>query len=123
MQNDSAKFKIEFEKRLIKFSLTIINLCKHIRSDRNLWPIADQILRSGTSIGANVIEARASSSKKDYLRYFEIALKSANESKYWLLLIKEATMINQELTDQLLKEVEEISNVIAAGILTMKGRR
>ena len=91
MQNDNVKFKIEFTKRLIRFSLKIIKFCEKIRSDRNLWSIADQLLRSATSIGANVIEAKASSSKLDYLRFFQIALKSANETKYWLILVKESS--------------------------------
>ncbi len=82
MQNDSSKFKIEFNKRLIHFSLKVIKLCNEIRKDRNLWTIADQLIRAATSVGANIIEAKASRSKQDYLRFFQIALKSANETKY-----------------------------------------
>ncbi|MEK9148566.1 MAG: four helix bundle protein, partial [Candidatus Desantisbacteria bacterium] len=81
MQNDNAKFKIEFNKRLIRFSLEAIKLCQEVRKDRNLWTLADQLIRSATSIGANVTEAKASSSKLDYLKFFQIALKSANETK------------------------------------------
>lgn len=62
MQNENVKFKIEFNKRLIHFSLEIIKLCREIRKDRNLWAIANQLIHSATSIGANVIEAKASSS-------------------------------------------------------------
>jgi four helix bundle protein len=123
MQNENLKFKIEFNKRLINFSLEIIKLCKEIRKDRNLWSIADQLIRSATSIGANVIEARASSSKLDYLKFFQIALKSANETKYWLILVLETMPNLKNKVKILLKEVNEISNIIAAGILTMKGKR
>jgi len=123
MQNDNVKFKNEFNNRLIVFSLKIIKLCNAIRRDRNLWSIADQLIRSATSIGANIIEAKAASSKKDYLKFFEIALKSANETTYWLILTKESCsqMVNQ--INQLLQEVEGIGKIIGAGILTMKGKR
>jgi four helix bundle protein len=123
MRNDKSKFKNEFNKRLIRFSLEIIKLCQEIRKDRNLWSIADQLIRSATSIGANVIEARASSSKLDYLKFFQIALKSANETKYWLILVLETMPNLENKVKILLKEVNEISNIIAAGILTMKGKR
>jgi four helix bundle protein len=123
MQNDNAKFKMEFNKRLIRFSLEIIKLCKEIRKDRNLWAIADQLIRSATSIGANIIEARASSSKLDYLKFFQIALKSANETKYWLILVSESIPSLKNQTEQLLKEADEIAKIIGAGVLTMKGRK
>ena len=123
MQNDKSKFKIEFNRRLINFSLEVIKLCNEIRKDRNLWSIADQLIRSATSIGANVIEAKASSSKRDYIKFFEIALKSANETKYWLILIQESC---PNLQDKILKptrEINEIANIIGAGVLTMKNKR
>ena len=130
MQNENLKlkmeknnFKSEFNKRLIKFSLQVIKFCEQIRKDRNLWPIADQLLRSATSIGANVIEAKASISKLDYLRFFQIALKSANETNYWLILISESNINLKEKANYLIREVEEIAKIIGAGILTMKGKR
>jgi four helix bundle protein len=123
MQNENVKFKTEFNKRLISFSLNIIGFCQEIRKDRNLWSIADQLIRSATSVGANVIEAKASSSKLDYLKFFQIALKSANETKYWLILVQESMSNLKEKAGQLLKEADEISNIIGAGVLTMKGKK
>ena len=123
MQNDSSKFKIEFNKRLISFSLEIIKLCNEVRKDRNLWAIADQLIRSATSVGANITEARASSSKLDYLKFFQIALKSANETQYWLMIILESCPDLKSSADKLLKECEEVSRIIGAGVLTMKGKR
>jgi len=87
MQNDKEKFKKEFIGRLIKFSLDVIRF-----SDLNLtkyYSIKDQLIKCSTSIGANVVEAKSSSSKREYIKFFEIALKSANETKYWLILSKE----------------------------------
>jgi len=123
MQNENLKFKVEFNKRLIVFSLKIIKFCQKIRENRNLWALADQLIRSATSIGANVIEAKASSSKLDYLKFFQISLKSANETKYWLILIRESEKSLKEESERLLKEADEIAKIIGAGVLTMKGRR
>ena len=123
MQNHNPNFKIEFNKRLIDFSLAVIKLSSAIRKDRNLWTIADQLIRSATSIGANIIEAKASSSKRDYIRFFEIALKSANETIYWLILIKASVSKLSNQTSLLLKEAQEIAKIIGAGVLTMKGKR
>jgi len=82
MQNDKEKFKKEFISRLIRFSIRTIKYAERLRKDRNLWSITDQLIRCVTSIGANVVEAKSSSSKKDYIKFFEIALKSANETIY-----------------------------------------
>ncbi|MBI2670098.1 MAG: four helix bundle protein [Candidatus Yanofskybacteria bacterium] len=123
MQNENVNFKMQFNKRLIDFSLAIIKLCGEVRKSRNLWAIADQLIRSATSVGANVFEARAASSKLDYLKFFQIALKSSNETKYWLILLIESTPNLRNQINPLLKEAEEISKIIGAGVLTMKGRK
>ena len=71
-------------------------------------------------------EAEAASSKRDYRNYFSIALKSANESKFWLAILKDSGLISSEMISNynfLLKELQEISNILAASILTMKGKR
>ena len=98
-------------------------MCNEIRKDRNLWAIADQLIRSATSIGANVIEAKASSSKLDYLKFFQYALKSANETIYWLMIVKESSDNLKSQSDKLLKESDEIAKIIGAGVITMKGKR
>jgi len=121
MQN--AKFKEEFIKRLIRFSIRILRFAEKVRKERILWSIVDQLIRSATSVGANVVEAKSSSSKKDYIHYFEIALKSANETKYWLIIVKETIPSLKEESERLLKEVTELANILASGILTMKGKR
>ncbi len=123
MKEKDNNFKEEFNKRLIGFSLRVIKFCEEIRKERNLWTIADQLIRSATSIGANIIEAKSCSSKKDYLRFFQIALKSANETKYWLILTRESKPNLKTKANQLLKEADEISKIIGAGVLTMKGKR
>lgn len=87
---------------------------------RTYWIIADQLLRSATSIGPNIIEAKSASSKKDFIRFYEISLKSANETKYWLGLLRDAVKVDKNKVKQFLKEVTEISNMLASSLLTMK---
>ena len=85
--------------------------------------IANQLLRSATSIGANVIEAQASSSKTDFTNFFNHSLKSANESLYWLGLLKDAKKINGDRLNHLLKETEELARILGASLLTLRGKR
>lgn len=114
-------FKDEFYKRLTDFSLSVVKFCSKVRKDRDLYRLADQLLRSGTSVGANITEAKSCGTKKEYIRYFQIALKSANESSYWLYLIKESSVSFCKEAEGLSSELREISAIIAKGIKTMKG--
>jgi len=122
MQNEKEKFKKDFIKRIIRFSLNIINLCSSLHKDKKYWVICDQFIRSATSIGANIVEAKSSSSRRDYIKFFEIALKSANETKYWLILMKELS-VDKNRIDELLKEADEISKIIGSSVLTLKGKK
>ncbi len=123
MQNEKEKFKKDFIKRLIKFSIGIIHFTEKLKKYHSLWPIIDQLIRASTSIGANVVEAKSSSSKRDYLHFFEIALKSANETKYWLIIIRESVLEYKEESSKFLEEVDEISKIIGASVLTLKGKK
>ncbi len=82
MQNDKEKFKKEFIKRLVNLSIKTIKFAKKIKKEIVFCSVFDQLIKSITSVGANVVEAKSSSSTKDYIKFFEIALKSANETKY-----------------------------------------
>jgi four helix bundle protein len=123
MQNEKEKFKKDFIKRLVGFSVCVIGFAEKLKARRALWPVADQLVRAATSIGANVIEAKSSSSRRDYLRFFEIALKSANETKYWLIVIAESAPEFKSEAHKYLKEAEEIANIIGASVLTLKDRK
>ena len=85
--------------------------------------ISAQLLRSATSIGANIIEAQAGSSKKDFTNFFAHSLKSANESKFWLGLLRDSGNADKNKSNTLLQETNEISNILGASILTLKGKK
>jgi len=114
--------KNDFKKRLVKFSLEIISLCDSFPNSRKFWIITDQLIRSATSIGANITEAKSSSSRKDYIKFFQIALKSANETEYWLTLAQELISDKTKI-DALMKELDEISKIIGSSLLTLKGKK
>ena len=122
-QNYNSNLKSSDVKiRAYKFSLEIIKFVNELPNKRAFWAIGDQLLRSATSIGANMIEAQASSSKREFINYFHIALKSANEVKYWLALLREL-LADRLLIDGFISEVNEISKILGSSLLTMKGKR
>ncbi len=122
-QSHSANVKTELKSRCYNFSVNVLRFLKSVEANRIQFPIIDHLVRAFTSVGANVVEARAASSKRDFLRFYEIALKSSNETKYWLCLLRDAFDIDKSKVDPLLQEAAEISNMIAASILTMKNKR
>lgn len=122
-ENYSTKFKSDLKGRCYRFSLDLIDFIDTLPNQRSCWIIADQLLRSGTSIGANLVEATAASSRLEFKKYHEIALKSANETKYWLGLLRDSGKADKDKVNQLLKEVTEIANMIAAGVLRLKGKK
>ena len=123
MQNDRSKFKKEFKSRLYNFVLKLIDFLDHLPKDNVSRRIGDQLLRSGTSILANYIEGQAASSKKDFTNYFNISLKSTNESKLWLALLRDSKRIQRNNAEWFLKELEEIGKIFASSILTLKGKK
>ena len=122
MQNHNSKFKTDLKTRCYRFSLAVISFLDSLPNQKACWIIADQLLRSAMSIGANLVEATASSSKLEFKKFHEIALKSANETKYWLGLLRDSGKADKDRVNELLKEVNELANMIAAGIMRMKGK-
>lgn len=121
-QNHNSNIKSNDVKiRAYKFSLSIISFVNELPNKRAFWAIGDQLLRSATSIGANMIEAKSSSSKREFIKFYEIALKSANETRYWICLLRDSYIELKPKCLDLLQEAEEISNMLGSGILTLKG--
>lgn len=124
MQNDRVKFKNEFKARLYRFVLRAIKFIGTLDlRDPVCRVIADQLTRSITSILANYIEGQSSSSKKEFTLYFDRSLKSANESKVWLALLKDSGKCDKNEAEYLLQELVEIANVFASSIITLKDKR
>ncbi|QEK52674.1 four helix bundle protein [Pedobacter aquae] len=112
----------DIKERTFQFSKDLIFFIKETNTDRTYNSIIDQVLRSGTSVGANVEEGKSGSSKNDFKKFYIIALKSANETKYWLRLLKETNIIETESikrVDILINEINEISKIIATIVINM----
>ena len=77
-------------------------------------------MRSSLSIGANVIESKNSSTRAEFKRYYEIALKSSNESKYWMCLLRDGFDVNEIEIKDLINEADELSRILAASVLKLK---
>ena len=124
VQNDKEKFKNQFKKRLYHFVLDLINFIGTLnRSDSVSRIISDQLTRSGTSILGNYIEGLSASSKKDFTNYFNHSLKSANESKVWIALLRDSDKCNKKIASRLLNELDEISRIFASSILKLRGKK
>lgn len=119
-QNSKTEFKI----RVYRYTIDSLKFLSTIPENRTNKIILSQLTRSLTSIGANIIEAKASNSKRDFARYFDIALKSANETKYWLCLLRDLneSRSNSKL-EEILQETIEIANILASRLLTMRNKK
>jgi four helix bundle protein len=107
-------------ERSIAYSLRIIKLYKELEKDSVGRIIGRQLLRSGTSIGANIHEAQGGQSKADFIAKLSIAHKEARESAYWLRLIREAELISASRIQDLIDETEQLIKILSAILLSTK---
>lgn len=116
-QNDHG-----IEERTIAFSLRMINLFRAIENDSVGRIIGKQLLRSATSVGANVHEAQGAQSKADFIAKMSIAHKEARETLYWLRLIQEAELLPSSRLTDLNQETHQIIKILGSILLTAKQR-
>jgi four helix bundle protein len=117
---EEAEKAYNIRHRCFHFAKAVLKFESECKYSRIHFSIFDQLLRSATSIGANVVEGGSGSTKKDFINFFHIALKSSNEPKYWLCWIRETIEVNKNKLEELLKEADEISKIIAAILLKTK---
>ena len=117
---EKKDFKTELSRRIYIYSLRVIKLIKKMPRSIETDILGKQLIRSATSIAANLLEAKAASSKKDYINYYHYSLKSCNESKLWLALLRDTSNFEKNEIIMLYRETEEISKILGASIITMK---
>ena len=107
------------QKKAYQLAVNIIRFCKSNNNDRLINPLVMQLLRSDTSVGANIEEAQQSESKKDFIHKIKISLKEAYEVRYWLNLFKdtESSVTNCE---DLLQQIDEVIRLLVSSIKTLK---
>lgn len=102
------------EEKSFEFAVRIVNLCKYLTTEKREYVLSKQLLRSGTSIGANISEAQRAQSKADFTAKMSIALKEANETHYWLRLLYRTEYLTQSQFDSLEQDVLELLRMLIA---------
>jgi four helix bundle protein len=111
------------KNRSFQFSLEIIKLYNHLKFTQNEFVLSKQLLRSGTSIGANVREALKGQSRRDFLSKMSIALKEAEETEYWLELLIMSNYLDNFKDNSLLTECRELCKILGSIVLTTKSNK
>ncbi len=103
-----------------KFALRTVKLYKHLSEDKKEFVLSKQILRSGTSIGANIAEGSQAQSKPDFIHKLSIALKEAFETDYWLCLLRDGEFITEKQSESLIIDCNELQKILTSSIKTAK---
>ena len=107
----------------VAFAARIIKLCKYLNGTQNEYIISKQIIRSGTSIGANINEANYGQSKADFISKMHIALKETAETEYWIKLLALSEYINTDMSESLISDCLELKRILVATINTAKSNK
>ncbi len=109
------------EEKTLDFAVRIVRFYKYLCNEKKEFVLSKQILRSGTSIGANVRESHFAESTADFIHKKSIALKEANETAYWLEVMEKSEIVNQEQIAKLKSDLNEIIAILVSSIKTLKG--
>ena len=115
-QENTVKFKSK------KFAVRVVNLYKYLCDEKKEFVLSKQILRSGTSIGANIAESECAISDKDFLSKIYIALKECVETIYWLDLLFDTDYLSKEQYDSIQSDCEEIRKMLSSTTKTMNSK-
>ena len=113
-------YAVDIKDRCFDFSIALISLLKEVEKTKINNVLVDQLARSGTSIGANVIESQASSTRKELIRYYRIALKSNYESIYWLKILHFFLKEKENDFNALIDEADQIKRILTSIILKLE---
>jgi four helix bundle protein len=115
----SNKENVLFEKAYA-FAIRIVNACQYLNKEKKEYILAKQLLRSGTSIGANIAEANGGISNADFSAKLSIAYKECQETKYWLSLLRDTNFLEANLFLSIFQDAEELSKMLFATIKKMR---
>ena len=102
------------QDKCLNFAVRVVNLCDYLNVEQKEYKIADQLYRSGTSIGANYSEAQCAISRSDFLAKVYISLKECNESLYWLQLLKRTNKLTQSQFESIYSDCEELKRLLTS---------
>ena len=110
-------------EKSIDFGARIVKLHRYLLKEKNENVLSKQVLRSGTSIGANINEAQFGNSKPDFIAKLHIALKEAAETEYWLRILHKSDYLDDKMADSMLSDCLEIKRILIASINTAKEKQ
>ena len=119
IENGELRMENVIEAKSFAFAVKIVELTRRMENKRE-YALTNQLLRSGTSIGANVSEAQQAQSKKDFISKMSIALKEANETKYWLRLMREVENLSETESKEFLNMIDELMRILIAILKSSK---
>ena len=108
------------ECKSFRFAVRIVNLCKYLQNDKKEFTLSKQLLRSGTSIGANVAEAQQAQSRPDFVAKLNISLKEAYETDYWLRLLHETQYLDTKAFQSIIADCHELEKLLITIVKTTK---
>ncbi|MBQ9842598.1 MAG: four helix bundle protein [Oscillospiraceae bacterium] len=108
------------QEKSFRFAVRIVNLCKYLQAEKKEYILSKQVLRSGTSIGANVAEAQQAQSRPDFISKLNVSLKEAYETNYWLRLLHETQYLSQEAFESIIADCSEVEKLLISIIKTTK---
>lgn len=111
------------KEKSYKFALRTVKLFQHLSVEKKEYVLSKQILRSGTSIGANIEEAYQGESRSDFIHKLSIANKEAFETHYWLRLLRDGVILDANIAESLLDDCDELQRMLTAAIKTAKSRK
>ena len=127
-QVESCMLKVEssmdhnnIQDKTFQFAIRTVRLCKLLRAERKEYALSGQLLKSGTSIGANVTEAQHAQSRADFLSKLNIALKEAAESKYWIRLLHATDYLTDAEFQSIHSDCMEIEKILVTSVKSIKG--
>ena len=102
------------------FAIRVVKLCKILREEQKEYIMTKQLLRSGTSIGANIAEAQQAQSKSDFVHKMSIALKEASETNYWIRLLRATDYLNDKAMESMIQDCSELEKMLTVIIKSAK---
>ena len=112
--------KNNIQEKSFAFAVRIVKLCKLLRIERKEFTLSNQLLRAGTSIGANVTEAQQAQSRADFLSKLNIALKEASETEYWLRLLEATDYLTTSEFESIYEDCDELVKILVSSVRSIK---
>ena len=108
------------QDKSFRFAVRVVKLCKYLREEQKEHILTKQLLRSGTSIGANIAEAQQAQSKVDFIHKLSVALKEASETNYWIRLLHATDYLNDKAMESMILDCSELEKMLTTIIKSAK---